>query len=168
MDRDQPHHTILPAQPRWTRLALRVNNVEESIAWYERYTPLRLLKRGSDAFGTDAWLADPGAGRYPMVLGLSQFDPETDPFGYAPHTVLGPYAHIGIELTSRAAVDEIAAQAEAEGALSFSPTEMPPPIGYICFVEDPDGNTIQFSYDQGTYDAIHEKWHRDEQETEPE
>jgi hypothetical protein len=35
---------------------------------------------------------------------------------------------------------------------------MPPPIGYICFVEDPDGNTIEFSYDQGTYQTLREVW----------
>jgi hypothetical protein len=35
---------------------------------------------------------------------------------------------------------------------------MKPPIGYICFVEDPDGNTIEFSYDQGTYSIWQEVW----------
>lgn len=151
-------HDIGPGRPRWTHLALRVQDVEASIAWYERYTPLRVLQRSKDDFGNGAWLADPVDAVCPFVLVLAHFHPETDPFGYAPAATLGPFAHIGIELTSREAVDEVAARAEADGALTLRPTDMPPPIGYICFVEDPDGNTIEFSYDQGTYATIRDMW----------
>jgi hypothetical protein len=35
---------------------------------------------------------------------------------------------------------------------------MPPPIGYICMARDPDGNTIEFSYDQGVYATAQEVW----------
>lgn len=152
------HYDKGPPKPRWTHLALRVQDIESSISWYEENTPLRLLSRTEDQYGVGAWLADPQDVTHPFVLALSQFNPENDPFAYAPATVLGPYAHIGIELLSRAAVDEAAARAETDGALTWPPTDMPPPIGYICFVEDPDGNTIQFSYDQGTYAVINEKW----------
>ena len=31
------------------------------------------------------------------------------------------------------------------------PTDMPPPIGYICMLTNPDGNMVEFSYDQGVY-----------------
>jgi len=155
---ENAHYDIGPAKPRWTHLALRVDNIEDSISWYERYTPLRILDRSTDEYGSGAWLADPEDASHPFVLVLSQFNPGTDPFGFAPPTVLGPYAHIGIELASRAAVDEISRRAEAEGALTFPPTEMPPPIGYICFVEDPDGNTVEFSFDQGTYATVRDVW----------
>ncbi len=151
-------HDVHPDRPRWTHLALRVGDVEQSIAWYERFTPLRVLQRTSDGRGVGASLADPQDKPFPFVLTLAQFAPETDPFGFAPPTVLGPFAHIGFELQSREEVDAIAAAAEAEGTLTFSPTMMPPPIGYICFVEDPDGNTVEFSYDQGTYTMIREAW----------
>jgi catechol 2,3-dioxygenase-like lactoylglutathione lyase family enzyme len=137
---------------------LRVKDIEASIEWYERCTPLRLVHRTTDQYGSGAWLADPQDASRPFVLALSQFQPEVDPFSYAPATVLGPYAHIGIEVLSREAVDNAAREAEAEGALTLPPTEMPPPIGYICFVEDPDGNTIQFAFDQGTYTIINEAW----------
>lgn len=154
----EPVHEVCPSRPRWTHIALRVGDVEQSIVWYERFTPLRLVRRSSDDLGIGAWLADPKDGEYPFVLALSQFAPATDPFGFAPPTVLGPYAHIGFELQSRDEVDAIAASAEAEGTLTLAPTMMPPPIGYICFVEDPDGNTVEFSYDQGTYSVIREEW----------
>ena len=53
---------------------------------------------------------------------------------------------------------EAAATAEADGSLAMPPTQMPPPIGYICMAKDPDGNTIEFSYDQGIYATVQEVW----------
>lgn len=144
-------------RPRLTHLALRVADIVRSIEWYQRYTPLQVLKEFSDKYGVGVWLADP-AEPEPFVLVLSQFTPDTDPFGYAPATVLGPYAHLGFELDSKAAVDTVAARAEADGILTYPATQMPSPIGYICFTEDPDGNTIEFSYDQGTYAIWNEEW----------
>jgi catechol 2,3-dioxygenase-like lactoylglutathione lyase family enzyme len=147
-----------PPRARLTHLALRVVDLEKSIEWYLAYTPFELLDRSSDDFGVGAWLADPRDADCPFVLVLSQFDPDKDPFGYAPATILGPFAHLGFELMSRAEVDAVAARAEAEGSLTMPPTQMPPPIGYICFVEDPDGNTVEFSADQGTYQAVRDTW----------
>ena len=154
----QGSHRIGPPRPRLTHLALRVVDLERSIEWYVEHTPFEVLDRGSDEFGVGVWLADRQDAASPFVLVLSQFHPDKDPFGYAPPTVLGPFAHLGFELTSREAVDEIAALAETEGSLTLPPIQMPPPIGYICFVEDPDGNTIEFSYDQGTYQTVREVW----------
>jgi len=152
------HHDIGPRKASWTHLTLKVLDLERSIEWYETNTPLEVLRRFSDAYGVGVWLADPGAGAAPFVLVLSQFVPEKDPFGYAPATVLGPYAHLGFELTSREEVEAIAARAESDGTLTYPATQMPPPIGLICFVEDPDGNTVEFSFDQGTYAIWDEEW----------
>ena len=71
---------------------------------------------------------------------------------------MAPFAHIGIEVTGREEVDEIAKRGEAEGCLAWAPREMPPPIGYICALTDPDGNMIEFSYDQGVYAKVQEVW----------
>jgi hypothetical protein len=35
---------------------------------------------------------------------------------------------------------------------------MPKHIGYICFLKDPDGNTVEFSYDQGVFEKAREVW----------
>ena len=35
---------------------------------------------------------------------------------------------------------------------------MPPPIGYICALTDPDGNVVEFCYDQGVYAKAQEVW----------
>ena len=101
--------------------------------------------------GYGAWLGHDDIPDSPFLLVVAQFFPETDPFKDSPMAKLGPFAHLGIEVTSRAEVDAIAEKAEAAGSLAMPPTEMPPPIGYICMVTDPDGNTLEFSYDQGVY-----------------
>ena len=82
---------------------------------------------------------------------LAQFFPESDPFKDAPIATLAPFAHLGVELTSREELDTAAAAAQEQGCLAMPPTEMPPPIGYICMINDPDGNMIELSYDQGVY-----------------
>lgn len=147
-----------PPQARWTHIALRVQDIDASIAWYTEYTPMELLDKRSDEFGFGAWLGQSDSPDKPFILVLAQFFPETDPFKGAPQEVLAPFAHLGIELTSHAAVDEIAARGGAGGCLGMPPTEMPPPIGYICMLRDPDGNMIEFSYDQGVYAKAKEVW----------
>jgi catechol 2,3-dioxygenase-like lactoylglutathione lyase family enzyme len=153
-----PRNSILPPEPRWTHIALRVRDIDASIAWYTEFTPLELLDRRSDEFGHGAWLGQPDSPDKPFILVLAQFFPETDPFKGAPQEILAPFAHLGIELTSHEAIDAKAAQGEAAGCLGMPPTEMPPPIGYICMLRDPDGNTIEFSYDQGVYAKAKEVW----------
>ena len=38
------------------------------------------------------------------------------------------------------------------------PTQMPPPIGYVCMLRDPDGNMIELSFDQGVYATAKRIW----------
>jgi len=154
-------YQLHPDRPRWTHIALRVKNIEDSIEWYEKHTPLEVLARNKDDTGYGVWLGDPATRDMPFVLVLAQFFPDKDPFGFAPQERLWPFAHIGIELASREAVDAMAERARREGSLSFGPQQMPPPVGYIIFVEDPDGNTVEFSFDQGVYATAREVWGSD-------
>ena len=151
-------YSIHPPSARWTHVALRVNDIDATIVWYTTHTPLTLLARREDEDGYGAWLGHDDSVESPFLLVVAQFLEGRDPFGASPHTVLGPFAHLGIELSSREAIDEAAAAAEADGSLAMPPTQMPPPIGYICMVKDPDGNTIEFSYDQGIYATAREVW----------
>jgi lactoylglutathione lyase len=144
-------YDVHPPSARWTHLALQVGDIDATIDWYTKHTPLELLTRREDEMGYGAWLGHADAAEHPFVLVLSQFFEETDPYADQPRTVLGPFAHIGIELTSRDEVDRAADEAEKSGSLKMPPTQMPPPIGYIAMVSDPDGNVIEFSFDQGVY-----------------
>lgn len=137
---------------------MRVSDIDATIAFYLDYTDLELLDRREDDDGYGAWLGHRDQVEFPFVLVLAQFFPHRDPFAPTPLARMAPFNHIGIELPTKADVDAIAARAEAAGCLSMPPTMMPDPIGYICMLEDPDGNLVEFSFDQGVYETVRERW----------
>ncbi len=143
--------TAGPTSPRWTHIALRVTDIDATIAFYTDYTPMELIDKREDEAGYGAWLGHTDSPETPFILVVAQFFPDTDPFKDSPIATLAPFAHIGIELTEREHVDDVAEKAKAAGILAFPPTDMPFPIGYICMVSDPDGNMVEFSHDQGVF-----------------
>ena len=155
---EAPAHAVRPTEARWTHIALRVSDIEASIAWYQEFTPLELLDRRQDELGFGAWLGQPDSPDKPFILVLAQFLPDTDPFEGYPKEVLAPFAHFGVELPEHADIDAIAARGEGAGCLAMAPREMPAPIGYVCMLSDPDGNMVEFSYDQGVYAKAQEVW----------
>lgn len=143
-----------PSTPRWTHIALPCSDLDASIAWYERFTPLRLLARREDEYGRSAWLAHEGQIENPFVLVLVMFFKE----GGRKQPVMAPFAHIGIEMPERADVDRLAASGEEAGCLAWPTQDLPAPVGYICALSDPDGNVIEISHNQGVYDTVQEVW----------
>ena len=154
-----PQHSAKLDRQRWTHMALCVTDIEASIAWYEEFTHLRVLQRNEDVNGYGAWLVDPEQPDPPFLLVIAEFFEGKDPFAPIKHPSIGPFAHFGIEVTSKEEIDEIAAKAKERDCLALGPQQMPNPIGYICFLKDPDGNTIEFSYDQAVYEVTLNKWH---------
>ena len=154
----EANYAIRPTEPRWTHVALRVRDIEASIDWYTTFTPLEVLQRNEDEFGFGVWLGMPDTADKPFILVLAQFLPETDPFAGSPQEVLAPFAHFGMELPTREAVDEMAARGEAAGCLAMPPRDMGGPIGYICMLSDPDGNRVEYSFDQGVFAAAKNVW----------
>lgn len=155
---DNSIHQLRPTRPCWTHIALKVKDVDATVAWYERHTHLTVLARHQDAVGRNAWIGDSSQAKSPFVLVAGEFFDGKDPFAPAPHHPLGPFAHIGIELPTRELVDEYAGRARESGCLALGPVQMHDPIGYVCFIKDPDGNTIEFSYDQGVYETARKVW----------
>jgi lactoylglutathione lyase len=153
-----PSHAERPTSPRWTHIALRVSDIDATIRWFLEYTPLALLDRREDEDGYGAWLGHPDGAEHPFILVLAQFFPDRDPFAPSPIVRLAPFNHFGIELPTKEDVDAIAARGEAAGCLAFPAKMMPAPIGYICMLSDPDGNLVEFSYDQGVYEKAREVW----------
>ena len=141
-------------RPRWTHIALPSSDIEASVAWYTKYTPLVVLDRREDADGKNAWLAHEGQVENPFVLVLVMFYKDQG----VKQPQLAPFAHIGIEVPTRDDVDRIADIARADGCLTWEPRDMPPPIGYICAITDPDGNVIEISHDQGVFAKVDEVW----------
>lgn len=140
--------------PRWTHIALPSSDIDASVEWYTRYTPLVVLDRREDVDGKNAWLSHEGQVDDPFVLVLVMFFKDEG----VKQPQLAPFAHIGIEVPERRDVDDIADRAREEGCLVWEPRDMPPPIGYICALSDPDGNVIEISHDQGVYAKVHEVW----------
>jgi lactoylglutathione lyase len=140
--------------PRWTHVALPSGDLEASIAWYERYTPLRVVQQRRDPLGSSAWLGHPEPVEHPFILVLVCFD--VDAGTQQPHLL--PFAHLGMELPSQAEVDDVAARARAENCLVWEPAQHPPPVGYVCAASDPDGNVIEFSFGQDVYAVVRALW----------
>ena len=60
----------------------------------------------------------------------------------------GDFSHLGFAMESRAAVDAVAARAKDAGLLAWPPRDEAYPVGYYCGIRAPDGNVVEFSYDQ--------------------
>ena len=148
-------HRSGPRGSRWTHIALPCHDIDKSIDWYTRYTTLELLDRRTDPDGYGAWLGHPDQAETPFILVLVSFFRDQEK---GPQPIMAPFAHIGIEVESRAEVERIAEMGRSEGCLMWPPTDMPDPIGYICAVTDPDGNVVEISHNQGVYDKAMEVW----------
>ncbi len=139
-------------EPRFTHIALPVEDITTSVEWYERYTPLRVIDVRHDADGEAAWLSHPEATEHPFIIVLVSLDSAKG----EPHGQLGPFGHLGMELPSREAVDAMALLGRADGCLAWEPRQWPAPVGYVCALTDPDGNVVEFSFDQGVYAKVRE------------
>ncbi|MEM8934816.1 MAG: VOC family protein [Pseudomonadota bacterium] len=157
-DGDLPKHGEKLDRQRWTHMALCVKDIDATIAWYEEFTHLKLFSKREDVNGWGAWMVDPEQPDPPFLLVIAQFYEGKDPFAPAKHEALGPFAHFGIEVTSKEEIDRVAELGKEKGCLALGPVAMPDPIGYICFLKDPDGNTIEFSYDQKVYELTKKEW----------
>lgn len=149
-------------QPRWTHIALPVSDLDQSIDFYTSVTPLVIVQHNEDVNGKGVWLSNDKQVEDPFVLVLAQFIPEVgarfDVVEGEKVPIMKPFAHIGIEMPNREDVDEVAARAKERGALQFGPQDMAAHIGYVCFVEDPDGNIVEFSHNQKVFSAIQGLW----------
>jgi catechol 2,3-dioxygenase-like lactoylglutathione lyase family enzyme len=139
-----------------------VTNLDKAIEFYTTLTPMVVVARNQTDTGRGVWLSNDKQVDSPFVLVLSEFIPSAaarfniDPT--KPHPTLAPFAHIGIELPNKEDVDAMADKAREMGVLQWEPREMPEHIGYICACRDPDGNVIEFSWNQKVYSKIQELW----------
>jgi catechol 2,3-dioxygenase-like lactoylglutathione lyase family enzyme len=126
--------------PVLTHLALHVRDLEACVAFYRDYCQLEQVhQRGAEAERV-VWLAEAGRERE-LVLVLIPGGPGRD-------QAADDFSHLGFALASRAAVDAVAAKAEAAGLLVWPSREEPYPVGYYCGVRDPDGHMVEFSHGQ--------------------
>lgn len=125
--------------PQLTHVALRVQDLERSIAFYERYAALHVCHDRNDDGTRVVWLSEqPDDPHFVFVL---------IPMAHADAVQPGVH-HFGFAMASREEVDEMADTARAHGVLRDGPKDAGPIVGYYCIVEDPDGNWVEFSHGQ--------------------
>lgn len=122
-----------------THVALQVRDIEQSIAFYERYCGMRVVQDRTNSFRV-VWM---GWGEQPpqfvIVLLNTPYESNRQP----------PYQHIGIAVGDPSEVDAVHQRAVASGIETlWPPTDGGPIVGYFCGVSDPDGNMVEFSYGQ--------------------
>ena len=126
-------------RPRFTHVALRVKDLDRSVAFYAKYPRLVVCHERVDEGTRVVWLAEQAE------------DPEfvfvLIPMAHAQVERPGVH-HFGFTVEDRAAVDEVAARARGDGILREGPRDAGPVVGYFCVVEDPDGNWVEFSFGQ--------------------
>ncbi len=123
-----------------THLALTVSNMERSLPFYEEFTSLVCVHRRQNVDGsTVVWLSDADMQKR-FVLVLLELSQDNG--------ALVGINHLGFGVSSRHKVDDLAKRADALGCLVMKPTDKGPVVGYICFIRDPDGNSIEFSHGQ--------------------
>lgn len=141
-------------EARWTHVAMPTGDLEKSIEFYTTMTPLVVVERFEDEAGTSAWLSNDKQVETPFVMVLVCFN--KDKGGRL--GVLRPFAHVGVEVPTRADVDQIADKAREMGCLQWEPQYVNEQVGYVCALQDPDGNVIEISHDQKVFETIRAKW----------
>jgi len=144
----------------WSHLAIPVLDVEKTIAFFQKYAQMKVIKRRENP--VNVWMAD---GIRPFQLALLASDPvdiadskRSGPTDYHNSKLAHPIvksAHIGFTCRSCSEVKRIAEMAKEDGILENGPCEEGWPGGYTAYVSDPNGHSIEFSYNQEAgYNAV--------------
>ncbi|MBL8151857.1 MAG: VOC family protein [Blastocatellia bacterium] len=121
-----------------THIALAVKDIDRSIAFYEKYANLKLIHRRMDENLNDvAWISDLVR---PFVIVLVKVSSTITP--------LLAISHLGVACKSREEVDRLIEEARKDNILLEGPIDHTPPVGYIAFISDPDGHTLEISFGQ--------------------
>jgi len=147
--------TTPPPESLWTHIALPVRSLDDTMAFYDKYTTLENIHERQDPETNmrSVWLANPGdkteqAARFVLVLIEGSLPKQITGDIKEEYGFLTSISHLGISLNTRDEVDQIAAMADEEGILVLGPMYRNDVVGYICLIKDPDGNNIEFSVEQ--------------------
>jgi len=126
--------------PHLTHVALFVRDPARTIDFYERFAGLHVVHDRVDEHVRVVWLSEQEHDPDFVIVAITMSPGAST---LPPHM-----AHFGYDVPSRAAVDEIAARAQAENVLVQGPVYAGPIVGYYCLLRDPDGNLVEFSHGQ--------------------
>lgn len=132
--------STINTRPHLTHVATLSRDIDRSVDFYRRFLGLHLVHDRNDDGVRVVWLSEEAEDPH-FVLVLIGVPPEQE-------IERSLAEHLGYDLPSREAVDQIAARGEAEGILLQGPVDAGPIVGYYCMLRDPDGNVIEFSHGQ--------------------
>ncbi len=130
--------------PNLTHIALHVRDLPACVAFYQAFCGMKVVHEREGDGAPIVWLAEPGR-ETEFIFVLLPGGPGRNK---SRDRAEGDFSHFGFALDSKAAVDRVAAKAEAAGCLAWPPRQEPYPVGYYCGLEDPDGNFVEFSFGQ--------------------
>ena len=108
------------------------------MVFYQKYAGMQIVHRREAVPGKGvAWLSDLTRPFVLVLLGGQD----------VPHPLSWP-THIGIAVKAKEDIDRIAQEAEQENCLLGGPDQRSETVGYITWIEDPGGHTVEFSYGQ--------------------
>lgn len=123
--------------PRLTHIALHVDAIEECVQFYRRYCELEVADDQVRGGRRVVLMSEPGRSEnFVLQLMAGGKDKAATP---------DEDQHIGFAVDSREEVDRLAQMATNDGILLWETFEGPFPMGYLCAVKDPNGNTVEIS-----------------------
>lgn len=117
----------------FTHIALPVSSLDATIDFYARYAAMQVVHRRPGA----AWLSDRTR---PFVIVVFETHDAITP--------AAPYAHLGVGVASRAALDALCRCAKLEGCLESEPADHGWPVGCYALLRDPDGHRLELAFGQ--------------------
>jgi len=131
-----------------THFALHVGDADVSAAFYEQFAGMRVIRAWEDQGGGGLkikWLKSSAASN-PFVLVL--LEGKSHQFDDRPQATIGPLSHFGFALDGREEIDAIAEKGAAAGVLLMAPRDSSEIVGYHCYLRDPNGHSVEFSFGQ--------------------
>ena len=126
-------------RPHLTHVAIHVRDVAATVDFYQRYVGLHVVHDRTDEGVRVVWLGEQEEDPAFVIVAIG------GGAGGSPPSLAN---HLGYDVPSRDAVDEIAARGRAAGILVQGPEDAGPIVGYFCMLRDPDGNVVEFSHGQ--------------------
>jgi catechol 2,3-dioxygenase-like lactoylglutathione lyase family enzyme len=123
-----------------THVALPVQDLDASLAFYERFAEMQVVHRRTDATsGTSvAWISDLTRPFVLVLIEVAQLDARLG----------GAFCHVGRGVQSRAEIDRLCESARRDGFTVLGPVDSGPPVGYWAYLVDPDGHNLEISFGQ--------------------
>jgi catechol 2,3-dioxygenase-like lactoylglutathione lyase family enzyme len=122
-----------------THIALEVSDLDQSIAFYQKYAYLKVVHRRTDRVTQSdvVWMSDLIRPFALVLIKMPQIQGK-----------LMPQSHLGVAMESLTEVDRLCQQASEEGILLSGPNDWGSPVGYWAYIQDPDGHTLEVSFGQ--------------------